>query len=429
MKELIKKVIGSGAVSAYHRSANALLAGLAGNPTKGMTVIGVTGTNGKTTTCNLIASIFETAGHKVALATTIQFRINGKETINEAKMTVLPTRKLNTFLKAARDAKCDVLILEVTSIALDQNRMSGIHFDTGVLTNITHDHLDYHKTFNNYVQSKRKLFARDLRLAVLNADDKYGTEFSKITHPSTIMYSIEEDPETLHVAKASAGDKGQELLLGLGNTKLHIKTKLLGKFNQSNILAAVAVGLGHGLAPEIIEQGINKLESVAGRMQSIDQGQSFGVIVDYAHTPDALEKMYAALKSTLKKDAKIISVLGSCGDRDKTKRPVLGQIAGREAAYVIITNEDPYTEDPQSIIDAVAAGINQGNPNQEENKTYWSIYDRREAIAKAFELARPGDIVTITGKGAETAMVWGHEYRPWSDAEVAKEELAKIKSS
>lgn len=426
-KKLIKKIIGRSGLRTYHTIKSQAVAMYFGYPAKGMKVIGITGTNGKTTTANIIATIFEDAGYRVALLTTIQFRINGSEKINSLKMTAPEASEINRFIKSAVEAKCDILIVEVTSHALDQNRFAGVSFDTGVLTNITHDHLDYHGTFSNYVQTKRKLFARGLRLSVLNVDDPSGKEFLTEPAKTHLIYSTKGYAKSVSLLKAK--DNGEytalEIFNPLDNRIYKIDTKLIGTFNYQNILAAFCTALGHKIEIKHIYNGIKALEGVPGRMESIEMGQKFAVIVDYAHTPDALEKMYQAI-SGYKKMGKIISVLGSCGDRDKTKRPVLGSIAGRNADYVIVTNEDPYTEDAQSIIDSVASGVAKDNPNHKPDETYWKIFDRREAIRKAISLAGENDIITVTGKGAETAMVWGGEHRPWSDKKVIEEELKKF---
>lgn len=425
LKKIAKKIIGRDTLRAYHISKSNFDAWRYRYPSHGMTVIGVTGTNGKTTTCNLIASIFEAAGKKVALATTIQFRVDGKEKLNDTKMTTLDSKDFNRFLVKANHAGCTHLIVEVTSISLDQQRVAGVNFDTAVLTNITHDHLDYHGTFDEYVQAKRNLFARDLRVSVLNWDDPNGREFGKLAAAEHIYYSLNKDEKTIYPMNVEESNEKSRFRVNVGNRTLEIETTLLGSFNRQNILAAVAVGLGHGISDQDIVAGVANLKSVKGRMEVIEEGQPFTVIVDYAHTPDALEKLYQAIKPAAE-GHRIISILGSCGDRDKTKRPVLGSIAGREADYVIVTNEDPYTEDPQFIIDSVASGVVKGRDTHAEGKTYWRIFDRGEAIAKGISLAQPGDVITITGKGAETAMVWGRQHRPWSDQEETRRALRKL---
>ena len=427
MKKTLKKMVGPQTLRAYHAAKSHLAATLAGKPAQDMTVIGVTGTNGKTTTCNIIAAIFEEAGRKVALCTTIQFRINGHEEVNELKMTAPNPFKLNQFLKRARLAGCEVLVQEVTSIALDQQRFAGIPFDTGVFTNLTHDHLDYHGTMANYAKAKRKLFARDLRVSVINGDDPEAHNLLDM-QPHSIVYTLDTSNHhalrSQNVVQSSAGLQF-EVVLPENNEIIPIQSSLVGTFNVSNILAAVGVALQHGIDHATIQKGIASLLSVSGRMERIEMGQDFSVIVDYAHTPDALIKLFEATKPA--QPARLIAVLGSCGDRDRSKRPTMGAIAGKYSDFVVFTNEDPYTEDPQSIIDAVASGVTAENQAHKENQTFWRILDRREAIKKAFSLAKPGDVVTISGKGAETAMVFGKQFIPWSDRRIAEEELRSMK--
>lgn len=414
---------------AYHATRSHLVAFRSGYPAQGMTVIGVTGTNGKTTTAHLVASILEAAGFRVALISTIRFRINGEEWANESKMTVPSPAVFNHFLKKAKQAGCTHLVMEATSIALDQQRTAGITFDTGVLTNITHDHLDYHGTFDAYVQAKRQLFARGLRVSVVNMDDPEGAAFSELPATVHINYSLDYTiPHALHPATISVHEQGTTFrcVLPDGEDGPTITTVLTGRFNVSNILAAVGVALGLGIQQADIEQGIERMQLIPGRMEEIVCSQDFRVFIDYAHTPDALEKMYQALLPIQK--ARMISVLGATGDRDKTKRPVLGAIAAEHADIVVVTNEDPWTEDAGVIMDAVASGVHQ-NKNHTEDVSFWTILDRREAIRKAFSLAKAGDIVTITGKGDETGMGVGHQILPWSDRLVAEEELrARVES-
>lgn len=425
LKNNIKSIIGHPVLKAYHAARSGLTAHVYGLPGQKMTAIGITGTNGKTTVTHLVTAIFEAAGHKVAMMSTVRLRIAGDESVNETKMTVPDPRSFNQFLKMARQKSCDVLVMEATSIALDQSRMFGVKFDTGVLTNITHDHLDYHGTFNAYVQAKRKLFASGLRVSVINIDDPNGVVFAKCLADVPILYSLDaSNVEALRPLNLSldngisfdcAGPSIAEPFL--------IDSRLIGTFNVSNLLAAIGVALGHGVPIAKIQEGISQLASVPGRMESINFGQPFQVIIDYAHTPDAFEKLYDAVHSMT--GGSIIAVFGATGDRDRTKRPVLGQIAGRLSKYCLVTNEDPWSESAMSIIDAVASGVATVH-GQVEDETFWRILDRREAISQAFGLARAGDTVVITGKGDETGMGIGDKVIPWSDRAVAEEELKRI---
>lgn len=423
MKNTLKKLTGDRLLRAYHAVRSHAVAARFGHPGRDMIVIGITGTNGKTTTAHLVASILEAAGLRVALMSTIRFRVAGVEWVNESKMTVPTPSEFNRFLARARRAHCTHLIMEATSIALDQQRMAGLTFDCGVLTNITHDHLDYHGTFAAYVQAKRQLFARGLRVSVVNMDDPQGLDFASLPASVHINYSL--DPARSDVLRPAAivvhsGGTTFRCVLPDGQDGPAITTTLTGNFNISNILAAVGVALGLGVQESVIEQAVTDTKLIPGRMEEVSCGQNFRVFIDYAHTPDALEKMYQALVPIQK--ARMISVLGATGDRDKTKRPLLGAIAAEHADLVVVTNEDPWSEQAEVIMEAVAVGVRQ-NKNHTAEATFWKILDRREAIRKAFSLARAGDIVTITGKGDETGMGVGHQIIPWSDRLVAEEEL------
>lgn len=425
LKDNIKSIVGHPALKAYHAARSGLTALASGLPGQKMTAIGITGTNGKTTVAHLVTAIFEATGQKVAMMSTVRLRIAGNEVVNETKMTVPDPGSFNRFLINARRKKCDVLVMEATSIALDQSRMFGIRFDTGVLTNITHDHLDYHGTFDAYVQAKRKLFASGLRVSVLNADDPNGHAFAECPSDAQIMYSTDSENTTALRPLNLSLDNGISFdCAGPSIFKpFFIESKLIGTFNVSNLLAAIGVALGHGIQVADIQKGISQLASVPGRMESINLGQPFQVIIDYAHTPDAFEKLYETVQSITR--GSIIAVFGATGDRDKTKRPILGQIAGRESKYCLVTNEDPWSEPAMSIIDAVASGVASVD-HHSEGETFWRVLDRREAISKAFGLARAGDTVVITGKGDETGMGAGDQILPWSDREVAREELEKL---
>lgn len=424
-KKMLKQLIGRQALRVYHAARSRATSILFRHPAQDMVVIGVTGTNGKTTTAHLIAAIFEQAGHKVAMLSTVRFRIIEHEWTNATKMTVPDPWTFNRFASDARKAGCAILVMEATSIALDQSRMN-VQFDTGVLTNITHDHLDYHGTFDHYVQAKRNLFARGLRLSVVNVDDPQGRAFATLPANTHIEYSIDSNHTGALRAEHIKTDHGIafDCVLPSSKDSIHLHSSLIGMFNVSNILAAVGVALGHGIGHDDIRAGIAKLDHVPGRMEFVDRGQAFKVVIDYAHTPDALQQFFASVRPMT--PGHIIAVFGSCGDRDQDKRPIMGAIAASHAAYCVVTNEDPYTEDPGVIIDAVAAGIHHGNVSHKEGTTYWRIPDRREAIRHAFRVAKAGDTVTITGKGAEEAMVWGRQHRPWSDLRVVAEELEAL---
>jgi UDP-N-acetylmuramyl-tripeptide synthetase len=433
-------------IDTWHFSNGFLAALIYGYPTRKMKVIGITGTNGKTTTCHFTASIFSQAGYKVAMTTTIDFQIGAKIIKNNQKFTTLSPFSLQKFLNQARKAGCNVAILEVTSHALAQHRLHGIHFDTVAFTNITHDHLDYHKTFANYLAAKQLLFLNNPRVSVVNNDDPNALKFLQFPASKHYAYSLSQvSPEVDKVISLGAGGPivARKIIASSKETmftavtpigQIVIDNHLPGRFNISNALAAIGIGIGNDLNLNIIKAGIEKVHLVRGRMEKIDAGQPFTVVIDYAHTPDAFEKIFESIAPIARKN--IIAVHGATGARDKTKRPILGAISGRFADIVIITNEDPYHENPQEIMKSVAAGVPQGAPKNKPKvigENLFLIEDRREAIAKSLNLAQPGDVVLVLGKGAEEVMAIGdpkadHGFKliPWNERKIVQEELEKL---
>jgi len=410
----------------WTHKVRAILANLIyGFPAKRLKIIGVTGTNGKTTTCNLIAKILEKAGYKVGLLTTINFKIGEKEWENLTKMTTISPFLLQKTLKQMADAKCQYVVLETTSHAIMQYRVWGIKFWGAVLTNITHEHLDYHKTFEDYQKTKLQLFSQKPQLAIINGDDKSAQLFIDQSAGKLLTYGIEKRSDIM-AKKIMLEPSGSLFTAVTPTSQISLNLKLPGKFNIYNTLAALSVGVALNVDPWQMKKALEEVEAIPGRMEKVDVGQKFLVIVDYAHTPDALQNIFETLQ--IGKKGKIISVLGACGDRDKTKRPILGALAGRYADYVIVTNEDPYTEDPWKIIQEVAAGVPRGADRRTpkiEGTNFWKLLDRGEAIAKALSLAEYRDIVLITGKGAEKWMVVGEKKVPWSDQETVKKILTQ----
>jgi UDP-N-acetylmuramoyl-L-alanyl-D-glutamate--2,6-diaminopimelate ligase len=441
MKKLIRKIFSQRAVNRYHFVMAVLANVIYRFPSKQLRVIGVTGTNGKTTTCHMITAVLEAAGRKVGMTTTIDFKIGDKLTVNDLKMTTVSPFRLQKMLRQMVDAGCEDAVVEVTSIALDQHRLWGIYFHTAVFTNLTHDHLDYHGSMTEYRLSKEKLFASHPVLSVVNTDDPAGAEFTKYPADYLITYGL--NAQSLVAAKKLyARPGGTDFVLVIGQRQATLNLPLPGRFNVYNALAAATVGIGLNVTLDDIITGLRKVTAVPGRMEVIEAGQAFTVIVDYAHTPDALQKVYETIKPTVR--GKLISVLGATGRRDKTKRPILGALAGRYADYVFLTNEDPYDEDPQSIIDEVAEGVPRGRPKRGRYKIkredteipfkykdngediwWWRVPDRRDAIERALKMARPQDVVLVTGKGAENVMAVGDRLVPWSDRKVLEEILQK----
>jgi UDP-N-acetylmuramoyl-L-alanyl-D-glutamate--2,6-diaminopimelate ligase len=441
MKKLFRKLFSQKAINRYHL-VTAILANIIYRfPAKKLRVIGVTGTNGKTTTCHMISAILETAGRKVGMTTTIDFKIAHKVIANNLKMTTVSPFKLQKMLRDMVEAGCEDAIIEVTSIALDQHRLWGIPFHTAVFTNLTHDHLDYHGNMVDYLKAKEKLFTNHLVLSVINSDDPASVEL--LTYPADYHITYALSSQSLVAAKKLyARPGGTDFVLVVGQRQATLNLPLPGKFNVYNALAAATVGIGLNISLDDIVLGLRQVTAVPGRMEVLDAGQAFTVIIDYAHTPDALQKVYETIKPTVR--GKLISVLGATGKRDKTKRPILGALAGRFADYVFITNEDPYDEDPRAIIDQVAEGVPRGRPKRGRYKIkkedtqipfkykdngediwWWRVVDRKEAIERALDMARPQDVVLVTGKGAENVMAVGDKLVPWSDRKVLEEALQR----
>lgn len=425
----MKKLIPQSIKNIYHLFQAVLANVVFGMPSRHIKVIGVTGTNGKTTTVQMITKILEEARFKVAMASTINFQLGEKKWVNKTKFTTLSSWQTQKFIKDAIEAGCEYLVLETSSHSLDQNRVWGVKYKTAVITNVTREHFDYHGTMEKYRQAKLKLF-KDVEVAVVNLDMERPEKFLDCEAKEKFGYTTKEQ-ESMNSNQEVKTIKAENIELGIDHTKYQIlNTKYFlnmpGLFNIENALAATCVGLGEGISEEKIKSALEKIKGVPGRMEHVPNDLGVDIIVDYAVTPDSLEKLYALTKTicdnSLKigKNSHIIAVLGSCGERDRGKRPIMGEIVSRAADFVIVTNEDPYHEDPQQIIDEVFAGVEK---NKKENENAWRIMDRREAIKKALNLARAGDIMVITGKGAEETMAIGEQRIPWNDKKVISEEL------
>lgn len=353
---------------------------IAGYPARKLKVIGVTGTDGKTTTSHLIYEILKHSGKKVALISTVAAYIGETEIDTGFHVTTPDAKVLQPLIKKIADSGMEYLVLEVTSHGLDQHRVLGCNFWIGVLTNVTHEHLDYHKTFEKYRVSKAKLF-QGVKYAVLNQDDPSFEYFSNQTSGKVVPY-----------------------------TKSKLKTNLVGEYNQYNLGAALAVAKVIG-----VENKLREFSGVPGRMDEIKLGQKFRAIVDFAHTPNALEKVLTQLRNELPKGKKLIVVFGCASERDESKRPVMGKIANKLADVVIITAEDPRNESLEKIYLEI-----------DPSKRSLKVDDRQQAINKAVSLAKSGDIVVICGKGHEKSMNMGGVEYPWSDKEAIKKSLESL---
>lgn len=395
-------------------------------PARDLKVVAVTGTKGKTTTCNLIAGILAAAGKKIGLATTVNLRVGDKVWANRSKMTTFGRFALQKLLREMVNAGCEYAILEVSSIALEQRRLYGINVDMAVWTNLQRDHWEYHGGQNSYREAKGKLF-RDLysgrrktgvsKVAVLNRDDPHFAYFDRFLADRKITYGARR----AEVRSGAMELKGHGTLfkLLLPNQEADVYLPLPGVFNVSNALAASAAAIGLGLDLTTVVRGLENPPAIPGRTESIHAGQEFTIIVDYAHTVESLAQICALFKPLTK--GKLILVFGCAGGgRDKSKRPLMGEVADREAKIIILTDDDPYEEDRYAIIEDIAAGI-----KRPEGDGLWKIADRREALRLALTLARRGDIVLVAGKGGEEVMAVGDELIPWNDSAVIRELLSE----
>ncbi len=424
MTKLLKNLFPQVIKNLYHLGQAALANFFYGFPSKSIKVIGVTGTNGKTTTVQMITKILEEAGHKVAMASTINFKIGEKQWVNATKFTTLSPFAVQKFILDAVRAGCEYLVLETSSHSLDQYRVWGVDYQTAVITNVTREHLDYHHTMEKYRQAKSKLFKK-AKIAVVNLDMEKPEDFLRFENEKKSTYSFKNNQADVFAADMEMGIE-KSTFLARGQ---HFVIYLAGDFNAENALAAAAVGISENIPLEVCALALSKIETVPGRLEKVANNRGLNIIIDYALTPDSLEKLYSLilkLKTARVQEghpmSKIIAVFGSCGERDRGKRPIMGEIVSRYADYVFVTNEDPYVEDPEQIINEVASGVK----NKIENQNFWKIMDRREAIHKALQIAKPGDFVIVTGKGAEETMAIGSQRIPWNEKKVILEELAKI---
>ena len=413
MKNLIKKFIPSFLLSWYHFLLAFLGAILYGFPSKRLKVVGVTGTNGKTTTVEMISKILDynpptasshslrerapEAGYKAAVLSSIRFKIGDKDCPNTLKMTMPGRFKIQKFLRQAVNAGCQYAILEVTSEGIKQHRHRFINFEAAVFTNLSPEHIEAHGGFENYKETKGKLFQTTKNIHIVNLDDENAKYFLQFPAKKKYTFGMNQ------------GD--------INNKDIKLQLSLIGNFNIYNALAAIGVGLSQGISLETCKRAVENVKGIPGRMEEV-VSQPFKVFVDYAFTPNALEKVYQAIKNNFQ-PKKMICVLGACGGgRDKWKRPVLGEIAAKYCNEVIVTNEDPYDEDPMKIIDEVAKGTN-GKARK--------ILDRREAVRESLKSGQSGDAVIITGKGCEPWIIEKGKKIPWDDREIVKEEMAKLK--
>ncbi|NLO75387.1 MAG: UDP-N-acetylmuramoyl-L-alanyl-D-glutamate--2,6-diaminopimelate ligase [Clostridia bacterium] len=399
-----------------------LSAALYGFPSQRLNIIGVTGTNGKTTTTNLIAAILEDAGHLPGLVGTIENRIGKK--VLPVSHTTPEAHNLQKLFKLFLSEGADYGVMEVSSHALEMQRVRGTDFDIAVFTNLSQEHLDFHEDMESYLLAKGKLFSSlgcntqktRRKFAILNADDPYVQYLAEMTRVPIITYGIEHEAD-VKAEKIEVSSAGVKFNLKYTDRQIPVKLKLTGLFNVYNSLAAIAVGLVEGISIEGIIASLEKITGIPGRFESINGGNDYTVIVDYSHTPDSLENCLKTAKEFAR--GRIITVFGCGGERDRTKRPVMGEVAGRYSDLVIVTSDNPRCEDPEAIIDEIIPGLEKGAIA----KPYLRITDRREAIFRAVQEALPDDIIIIAGKGHEDYQLIGKQVLPFDDREVAQEAL------
>ncbi len=422
-QKLVKGVRGTlptGAVrsleESYRKTRVKAVSARYGNPAKGLRVIAVTGTNGKTTTCCYINQIWKQAGYKTAMFTTALIEVAGKTQLNDLNATVATTARMQQFFADARKAKVDFVVLEITSHALDQHKLDGVPIEAAVMTNLTQDHLDYHKTMENYAAAKGKLFAEEPRYIVLNRDDEWFDFFDEFTALEQKMTYGKHDEAEAKITATKLYKKGSEANVVFDHqTELELATHLPGEFNIANMTAAASVCYLLGVNIEDIITGVADLESIPGRFERVTEDLPYEVNVDYAHTSDALEKLLQTVKEITKN--RVILVFGACGDRDAGKRPIMGEVAARLADRIILTDEESYNEDPTAIRQQVFTGIEAAGGAAKTTE----IADRKEAIKKALDVAVKGDTVLITGMGHEQFRIVKGEKLPWNDSAVVRE--------
>lgn len=411
IKQFIPKSVFEALAPIYHYKLALMGALLYRFPSRNIKVVGVTGTKGKTTTVELINAILQEAGQKTALAGTLRIKVGERSEPNMFKMTMPGRFFIQRFLRKAVNAKCDWAIIEMTSEGTKLFRHKFLDLDALVFTNLSPEHIESHGSYENYVNAKLKIAKalatsrKNNKTIIVNEDDKEAGKFLGIDVQKKITYSLSRaKPFTVNEREVTITLDGKKVTVGIP-----------GEFNVYNILAAVAFAKSQRINLEIVRKALEKFKGVRGRVEKIEEGQNFSVVVDYAHTPDSLEKLYCAFG-----DSKKICVLGGTGGgRDRWKRKEMGRIADEHCSRIILTNEDPYNEDPRQIVGNISEGIRKA--------PQMVIMDRRQAISRAFESAKKGSVVLITGKGTDPYIMGPNGTKlPWDDATIAREELKKI---
>ncbi len=383
-------------------------------PADSLKLIGVTGTNGKTSITYMLKNILEYFGHKVGLIGTIQNMI-GEETI-ETVNTTPGVYELNRLFSLMKEKGCDYVVMEVSSHALDQKRVCNLNFESAVFTNLTQDHLDYHITMDNYFEAKKRLF-KMCKTAIINADDEYGVKLAESLDCNVVTYSL-NDNSTYSAKAVKYFPSSVEYELVGDNVLNHIKFNTGGSFSVYNSMCAAITALELGLSVEDVTKALEEISGIKGRAESVPTGRDFTVIIDYAHTPDGLKNILKTFKDCPKN--RVIALFGCGGDRDKTKRPIMGSIAARYADYVIVTSDNPRSEDPSEIIKDILKGM-------EGTSTSVKVIENRiEAIKYAVSIAQKDDIIVLAGKGHETYQILKEGTIHLDEREVVREALEAL---
>lgn len=382
-----------------------------GHPSKSLKLIGITGTNGKTTTTYLIKSILDECGYNTALLGTISNIIGCRKV--EAKRTTPESYDLQQMFHEMRMANTDYCVMEVSSHSLDLKRVVGCSFDVGVYTNLTRDHLDFHGTFENYINAKLKLFKQS-KAAAINIDDSYSDRIINSINIPVISYSLEKD-SVVKAIDVEITARESRFVMRYKNDNMAIHLPLPGRFNVYNALAAASACINQGIPLDIIKRGLEMVKGVPGRSEVVESNRGFTIIIDYAHTPDGLENILKTVHEYAK--GRVITLFGCGGDRDRTKRPEMGRIAGSMSDICIVTSDNPRTEDPESIIQDILPGM------KDIDSSYEVLADRREAIKRALSIARLDDVVVIAGKGHETYQILKDKTIHFDEREIVNEIL------
>lgn len=390
-----------------------------GNPSRELNLIGITGTNGKTTTSYIMRAVYEAAGHKVGIIGTIGNIIDGE--LIETGTTTPDSLELQQSFRLMLDKGIDTVIMEVSSHALDLDRVAYSEFDTGIYTNLSVDHLDYHKDLDDYLEAKKKLFNLTVKKNLVNADDEYGKKIlseEKMQTEKTSTYGIEESDD-INASNIKLDSQGAHFRLNTPKGSIDMSCSIPGIFTVYNSLAAASAAYFDGISLETIKKGIESIEDVKGRFEVVPTDTDFTVIIDFAHTPDALEKVLKCIREFAEK--RIIAVFGAGGDRDNSKRAVMGEISGKYADLSVVTSDNPRTEDPDSIIAQIVEGV------EKSGGEYVTVTDRKDAINYAVNNAEEGDIVLLAGKGHENYVIIGETKYHFDEREVVQEAVSNMK--